>query len=183
MNRADSELWTKKFAIAFRTMDRGDNGYITVADVDAFDARGAEALGHRPGSPAYARYARETRVWRDRLWNRFDKNQDDRITLEEFLSFWGNATADEVAELAHHRAAAMCILADADDDNGLTEDEYIRWAIASQGVSKEIAQAGFAEVDADRNGRLTRDELARSFIEYITSVGEAPANRMFGPRV
>jgi len=181
MSRTDSPLWTEKLTNSFNSYDVDGDGYITVGDLEAFEERGARALGHDVNSPQYARYTEEMRAWRDQLLSQFDKNSDDRIDREEFLSFWDNASTDQVADVAQHSAAALTILADDDQDNQLSRDEYVRWATASNNVSQEHAEAGFAALDTNGNGYLTRDEIARSMLEYTTAVDETPANEMFQP--
>jgi Ca2+-binding EF-hand superfamily protein len=181
MSRTDSQLWTEKLTGAFNGFDIDGDGYITVGDLEAFEERGAQALGRNADSPTYARYTQEARAWRDQLVSQFDKNSDDRIDREEFLSFWGNASTDQVADLAQHYAAAVCVLADDDQDNQLSKDEYVRWATASQNIGQEDAEAGFTALDTNGNGYLTKDEIVRAFLEFTTAVDEAPANEMYGP--
>lgn len=181
MGRIDSELWTKKLTHAFEGFDADRVGYITAADLDSSQAGITSAFGRSPDSPGYARYAEEAQAWRDAMMNRLDKDGDDRIGLDEFLSFYGNASVDEVADWAEHYVAGLCALADADDDSRLSEEEYIRWVVVADGATEAAAEAAFAALDADGTGYLTRDELAHAMVEFTTSEDrDTVGNELFG---
>lgn len=77
--------------------------------------------------------------------------------------------------------SGVLAMADADDDDQLTHEEYIRWAMAANGASEADAEAGFSAMDANGNGYVTKEELVRSMVEFTGGVEEVPGNEMFGP--
>ena len=86
-----------------------------------------------------------------------------------------------ITDLSERYCAAVCVMADADGDDRLDHDEYVRWARAANGASEADAVAAFSVIDSDGNGYITKEELLHAMVEYAVSVDEAPGNELFGP--
>ncbi len=181
MGRLDSELWRAKLTGVFSTWDRNGDGYITMADLDEDMTHVAAALNASPDSAAFAMIEDVYKVWTDQIFADLDKDGDAQISLEEFLGFFGGASREAITDLSERYCAAVCVMADADGDDRLSHEEYVRWAMAANGASEADAEAAFSALDADGNGYVTKEELLRAMVEYAVSVDEAPGNELFGP--
>lgn len=179
MSRADSELWTTKMTMSFQGIDSDGDGVITAADLDAFEERLAQGFGHTPGTPEYERSEAAGKAWTANLMDSLDKSGDDQISLEEWLAFFSDASDADMAAWCDQWAAGVCALGDADDDGQLSKSEYIAFALAS-GASQDVAEAGFAALDSDGSGYVSRDEFARFMLEYTTATEDAPGNQLLG---
>jgi Ca2+-binding EF-hand superfamily protein len=181
MGRRDSELWTAKMKVSFGAFDTDGDGYITAADLDAHKARTAAALNTSTDSAAYAAFDDGYKVWSDQMFAVLDKDGDAQVSVDEFVDFYSEASTEAIAEMVERYASGVLAMADADDDDQLTHEEYIRWAMAANGASEADAEAGFSAMDANGNGYVTKDELVRSMVEFTGGVEEVPGNEMFGP--
>jgi Ca2+-binding EF-hand superfamily protein len=181
MGRQDSELWTTKLTGAFRSFDTDGDGYITAADLDADKAGVAAALNTDTDSDAYAAFEEGYKVWTDQMFADLDKDGDAQISLDEFLSFYSEASTEALADMCERYCSALLGMADADSDDRLSHEEYVRWAMAEGGASEADAEAAFSAIDANGNGYVSKDDLVRSMVEFTVSVEEAPGNELFGP--
>ena len=179
MSRADSELWTAKMTASFSGLDIDGDGLITAGDFEAMEGRLAEGFGHAPGSPEYERSDAVAKTWTADMMKTLDKSGDEQISLDEWLAFFSDASDEDLAAWCDQWAAGVCALGDAADDGQLSKTEYIAFAVAS-GASAEAAEAGFAAIDADGAGYITKDEFARFMLEYTSATGEAAGNQMLG---
>jgi Ca2+-binding EF-hand superfamily protein len=182
MSRRDSELWTAKLTGAFGAFDTNGNGYITAADLEAHKARTAAALNTSTDSAAYAAFDEGYKVWSDQMFADLDKDGDAQISVDEFVDFYSEASAEAITEMSERYGSGVLAMADADDDDQLSHEEYVRWAMAANGASEADAEAGFSALDANGNGYVTKDELVRSMVEFTAGVEKAASgNEMFGP--
>jgi Ca2+-binding EF-hand superfamily protein len=181
MGRLDSELWKAKLTGAFRSFDKDVDGYITAADLDKDKARVAEALNTSTDSAAYATFEDGYKVWTDQMFAYLDKDGDGQISIDEFLSFYSEASTEAITEMSERYCAALCVMADADSDDRLSHEEYVRWAMADGGASETDAEAAFGVIDADGDGYVTKENLVRSMVEFTAGVDEAAGNELFGP--
>jgi Ca2+-binding EF-hand superfamily protein len=181
MGRLDSELWRAKLTSVFSTWDRNGDGYVTVADLNEDMTHVAAALNVSTDSAAFAMIEDVYKLWTDQIFAELDTNGDHQISLEEFLDFFGEASTEQITDLSERYCAAVCVMADADGDDRLDHEEYVRWAMAANGASEADAEAAFGVIDADANGYITKEELLHAMVEYAVSVEEAPGNELFGP--
>jgi hypothetical protein len=122
-------MWLAKMRQAFAGFDINGNGYITTDDLDAHKARIAEAFGYTSDSAQYAEFAAAEDAWSGGMMSRLDKSGDDQISLDEWLEFWSEASDDDIAAWTDKFAAAVISLAASDE--GLTKDEYVKFALAT----------------------------------------------------
>lgn len=182
MGRRDSELWTAKMTGSFHAFDTNGNGYITADDLEANKANVAAALNTSTDSAAYATFEDGYKVWADQMFANLDKDGDAHISLDEFLDFFSEASTEAITEMSEHYCAAVCAMADADDDDRLSHEEYVRWVMRSNGASEADAEAAFSAIDADGNGYVIKEDLVRAMVEFTAGVDEtAPGNELFGP--
>jgi Ca2+-binding EF-hand superfamily protein len=178
MSRADSDLWRAKMRKAFSGFDVNGNGYITSDDIAAYKARTAEAFGYSTDSSQYTEYEAASDKWTGNMFSRLDKSGDDQISLEEFMQFFAEASEDDIAAWCDSYAAGIVALAASED--GLTKDEYVKFAVAHSSASEEEAEAGFAAIDTDGSGYISQAEFARFQVEFTVSTEDAAGNQMFG---
>jgi Ca2+-binding EF-hand superfamily protein len=166
---------------AFASFDKNGTGYFTAADLEADKARVAAALNTDTDAPAFAAFEAGYKVWSDQMLAAMDLDADGQITLEEFLNFYSEASIEAITEMSERYCAGVCVMADADGDDQLSHEEYVRWAMAEGGASKADAEAAFGAIDADGDGYVTKDELSQAMVEFTAGVEEALGNELFGP--
>src|ERR1700709_3488 len=136
MSRRDSELWTANLTGAFNSFEKDGDGYLTAADFDKDRARVAAALNTSTDSAAYATFEEGYKVFVDQMFAGLDKDSDGQINLDEFLSFYSEASIEAINAMSERFCAGVCAMADADGDDRLSHEEYVRWAMVSGGASE-----------------------------------------------
>jgi Ca2+-binding EF-hand superfamily protein len=129
----------------------------------------------------YATFEDAYKVWTDQMFAALDKDGDAQISLDEFLKFYGEASTEAITEMSEHYCAAVCAMADADSDDRLSHEEYVRWAMAAGGASEADAEAAFSAIDAGGDGYVIKEDLVRAMVEFTAGVDEAAGNELFGP--
>ncbi len=175
----------RKLATMFAALDLDRDGVLELHDYTRRVGAVAKLKGWMPDSPLYARnFAFALAQWGN-LAEYADSNVDSRVTLAEFLRYGEQYLSDPAAAHDYAKGDIQLIFdaMDADGDGRLTVAEY-RAYLRACGADDAIAQAFFAHVDLDEDGRITREELARAVEDFLLSQNpDAAGNYLFGPIV
>ena len=178
-----TEFQRQKLQQMFASFDLNNDGLIEWRDyvrrVDAF----AHRCGWEEDSPEYIRNRRfAEEEWRA-LCESADVDRDGDVTRDEFLRYGEHFLDDRAAVRAYARGDVQLLFdaMDTDGDGKVTADEY-RTYLEVSGVDTSRADAFFAHADVDRDGRITRAEIAHAFEEFLVSENpKAGGNDLFGP--
>lgn len=181
MSRADSDVWKAKMTAGFASADVNGNGYITIDDLDAMLVRVAAMYDVSPDSPQFEEYRTLANAGFEAMIAALDKDSDARISLDEWLAYWGEVSDEDFEAYVNSYCDSMFVLSDADNDGRLDKDEYKRFVLASGNTNEEDAEAAFAMLDADGTGYISHDELARFMLEFSAGTDDdLPGNRLLG---
>lgn len=181
------DLQRQKAHYYFDLIDEDDDGVI---DVEDFEGRADRLLQKRALTDENARQTlrRQMTKWWNDLCTAIDKNEDDRVSRNEWISFWeAIQTAVEqsknqnnpVLESLKHSAEVTFDAIDTTGNGRVSEEEYAEWlAVWGANGSSEA----FQRLDRNDDGYLTQDNLLKATLEfYLSNDSEAPGNALYGP--
>ena len=177
-----SELQKRKLTVLFHHHDMNHDGFLGKADYEQFVKRFGEIQNHPSGSPEYeAVYTQTMAAW-EHVRQVADKDQDGRVSLEEFLESYDVTLSDEKLydQLLVQYAQSLLALWDRDGDGRLSGVEYVALC-GCYGVGEEAAREAFRHLDRDGSGYLTTEELIQNFKGFYGDDPDAPGNWTFGP--
>lgn len=162
--------------LVFAMLDTDGDGIVSRAEYAARAERVARATGRTPDDPlvVIARTAGE------RAWAAMDANGDGGLTFDEYAAWAGAEAFDTVCEPV---LGALFDLADADGDGllGLAEFTALRTALGNPAGN---AEAAFAALDADGDGRVVRDDYVASIRAHVTGENSPMGEALYrGPLV
>ncbi|GII97217.1 EF-hand domain-containing protein [Sinosporangium siamense] len=151
---------------AFDTSDMDHDGYLDRRDMTV----AAEALCDRLGLGAPQREM-VLKAY-ERSWNSaagvIDLDGDGRISRDEYIRHALSPHLDRtafVAQVVWPITDALWDALDADGDEKLNRPEYLRlWAAFD--VEGPLAREAFEMLDANRDGRLSKDEFAQAMYDF-----------------
>lgn len=178
-----SELRTRKFTALFACFDFDGNGILERNDYEQFAQNLGRAYELASGTTRYASMHAETMALWDFVQSIADKDNDQRISCDEFIAAYAEMTNHDETfhQLLGGYAAYVIRIGDRDGDGKLSEDEYatILWCY---GIGDEPARAAFRYLTAQRGGALSTADMERVFAEFFRSDDpDAPGNWMIGP--
>ncbi|MET9431580.1 MULTISPECIES: EF-hand domain-containing protein [unclassified Streptomyces] len=161
----------------FNNFDIDHDGAITKEDFDQMAHRLAATLNIQPSSPQFRNMLESyAQVWAH-LQAEADSNGDGAVTEEEYTAAF--ATPDFVRVL-DHASEAEFNAADSDRDGALSVDE-LRRMLAAFGVPSPEIDNALRVLDADGDGRVSRQEYVRAWHQYYTDPNaDAPINKALG---
>lgn len=180
------DLQRKKAHHYFDLIDEDGNDYIEAPD---FEVRADRLAQHRNVEDEETRQSLRRQVlgWWTSLCTAIDKNEDDRVSREEWLHFWETLTAavehsetknNEVILSLNASAKATFDAIDTTGNGEITEDEYAEW-LAAWGA--DGASEAFRRLDRSDDGVLTKEDLTEATLEfYLANDPDAPGNALFG---
>ncbi len=183
------ELQKEKLMKVFRIWDTDNNGFLEREDWVRIQERHAAALGLGPETPEYqAMGALFNGIW-EVLRASADKDRDQRISPDEFLTYAEGVYGD-VTEIGYQhipereRAMFDAILQWADQDRAgkISFDDYSTWLAAWLGGDvRDRAKQAFQRLDMNGDGYISDDELRSIIAEFVLSNDPAaPGNSLFG---
>jgi hypothetical protein len=179
------DLQQRKASHYFALIDEDDNGFIEARD---FELRAERMAAARDVTDEAARATLEDRVmtWWDHLCTVADFDDDDRVTREEWETYWqsiqvgveqGGDGANETLR-SLERAARGTFHAISTGDGPITPGEYEEW-LAAWGV--DAGGAAFDRLDRGNTGALTETDLVEAVKEfYLSNDPSAPGNALYG---
>jgi Ca2+-binding EF-hand superfamily protein len=179
----DLSLLERNLKAIFAIYDADADGFITSDDLTAIGTRACEQL-HITGSPqATAILDGLASVW-EQLRADCDADGDGRISQAEFAHAIRSGGDDPQAYYSQHLAALNSLFAsamDADDDGFIEPAEYLAFFSVVPGLDPHAAQAAFTRLDADGDGRISRDEFTAGAAHFFSSSDPAhPGTSMLG---
>jgi Ca2+-binding EF-hand superfamily protein len=173
-------LQVRKFSTLFAMYDVDGSGALTESDFREQARRIQQAFG-LSAEDRRARSMLESRVdLFHRLASGADKDRDGSVSLPEFLRYFERQIlVHRAAHVASPWLTQVCRdvieLIDQDGSQSLTVREYAR-LLQAMGSTAD-AEATFARLDRNQDGRLTLDELIALSLEFMMSDDpEAPGN-------
>jgi juvenile hormone diol kinase len=178
-----SELRARKYTALFACFDFDKNGVLEKSDYEHFARNLAEAYDLLPGTHQYATMHAKTMARWDFIQSVADKNGDQQITPEEFITAYAEMTNHDQTfhQLLGGYASFVIRMGDKNGDGQLDEGEYatILWCY---GIGDDAARAAFRRLVADGSGLMTNATMERVFAEFFRSDDpDAPGNWMIGP--
>lgn len=175
-------LRARKLSTIFSILDLNDDGIIERGDflrrVNGFSA----LRGWSDDSPEYLRNAAYSlEEWKN-LRETVDVDEDGTVTRDEYLKFGEVYLSDLDAVRAYARGDIQLLFdaMDLDGDDRVSAAEY-REYLEVCGADPSGADEFFAHADRDRDGKITRAELAHAFEEFLLSDDpDARGNFLFG---
>lgn len=179
-----SDIQKLKAYHLFRAFDVNGSGQIDQADVDALARRISESLQQAADSPLSVALQDRLREYFRALVASLDGNRDGRVSQEEFLQFsarLAKGPQDPAEQSLQAVAEALFAMADHDGSGAISEREFVQ-LLRLYGTLDSAASSAFRLLDADKNGRITREEW-RAFMRDVfksQSLNDASA-LAFGP--
>lgn len=179
------DLRRRKASHYFDLIDEDDNGLIQAEDFELRAERMAEAR-EVTDPEARTRLQNQVMTWWEHLCAVADFDDDDRVTREEWETYWESieaavnqgGEAEEKTLRSLDRAARGTYQAIRTGDGPITEEEFAEW-LDAWGVEK--SEGAFRRLDRDGTGTLTEENLIDAVKEfYLSNDPEAPGNALYG---
>jgi Ca2+-binding EF-hand superfamily protein len=167
----------------FMVMDTDADGVITSDDLTALGTRICEQL-HITGSPAAAPIVDGYAAWWEQLRADCDTDGDGRISRAEFAQAMLSGGGDPQAYYDQQMAKIISLVADVmdiDGDGFIEQDEYVALFRAVPEIDRQVVLAGFARLDANGDGRISREEFQAGVADLVLSTNQAdPGSSLIG---
>ena len=169
----------------FDSSDADHDGYLDQEDMRVTGARLCDLLGLGMTAPQREQInAAFTTVWQNAA-AAIDGDGDGRISRDEYIRYAFAADLDRttfIAAVVWPITDALWDALDPEQDDHLTRREYLRlWA--AYGVDGTAARQAFRMLDADRDGRLSKDDFAQAIYDFFYSDDPGRAGvPILGPR-
>ncbi|MFJ9614962.1 EF-hand domain-containing protein [Streptomyces noursei] len=155
--------------LVFTMLDADGDGVVSRDEYMARTRNVALATGRKDDDPLVV----TARTLGEQAWASMDPNGDGRMTFDEYAGWAGAEAFDTVCASV---LGALFDLADADEDGALNLPEFttLRTALNNPAGNAEVA---FAALDANGDGRISRDDYIASIRAHVTGesspMGEA----------
>lgn len=178
-----SDLQTKKLTRYFEVYDVDDDGKIGSADFERVLENVRVVRGASETSAAYGGLRAAYLEFWGSLSRSADVDADGGVDLDEWLAYWQLLLEDdrryaaEVTAITDH----LFTIFDTDEDGQIGPDEFGDF-YGVLGLGQNLARSVFIELDADRDGALSREELLDVSAQFYRSEDPgAVGNLLFGP--
>ena len=164
-----SDLQRRKVSVVFRAMDANGDGYLDESDFRALTARWVSLRGGDEELLSQVMMG-----W----WATLQAiAAQDRVTVDHVLSIVD--ALPKTPEAVTSTADAMFAAVDENHDDYISSDEYRTMIAAWLGYD---GVTDFAALDFDGDGKLSREEFARLWLEFWAGDdAEAAGTYVFGP--
>ena len=178
-----SDLQTKKLTRYFQVYDVDDDGCIDAADFERVVENVRVLRGEDDRSAAYqALHDAYMGRW-ESLRSLADGDRDGGVDIDEWLAYWQLTLEDDDRYEAEVGAITdrFFTVFDLDENDSIGVDEFSDF-YGVFGLGVDLARTVFRELDANRDGVITRDELLEISRQFYRGTDiEAPGNVLFGP--
>lgn len=178
-----TDIQTRKLTKLFRLYDANGDGVLVQQDFIALATRLANLRQGLHASPHYDQILAHLQEDWVCLCEAADRNHDARITLDEWLLYYGQLLND-IKQYVGRVITLVTLLFDAfdqDNDGYISEQEWMG-LLAIFNVLPIYASSIFVNLDLNQDGLLNQDELLTLIHDFFyINEPSAPANFMFGP--
>ncbi len=177
-----TELQKKKLTYYFHTFDADKNGTLEKSDFDKIVSGVAEAYNITQDSETYS-YISSTygKRW-EALAKEADTNGDNKVSLDEWLSYQDKLVNDPKSDFLWLKIASMFFdIQDVDKDGSVSLEEYkVMYKIHGIG-DDSLAAAIFTKLDFDGDGKIMKNDYLNLVADfYLSDNPQAPGNLFFG---
>jgi len=178
-----SELQTKKLTYYFHTFDVDKNGVLEKSDFDRIVNGVAEAYNITQDSETY-QYISSTygKRW-EALAKEADTNADNKVSLDEWLSYQDKLLNDSKSDFLYLKIASMFTdIQDVDKDGAISLEEY-KVIYKVHGIGNDtLATEIFSKLDFDGDGKIMKNDCLNLVADfYLSGNPQSPGNLFFGP--
>ena len=180
------DLQELKASHYFALIDEDDNGLVDARDFEIRAERLAEAR-NVTDFDAQAELRDRVMAWWEHLCAVADLDDDDRVTREEWETYWESLQASvrqaegetgRTIQSLERAARGTFQAMNMTDTAHVTEEEYAAW-LEAWGVPE--SKAAFDRLDRDDTGVLTEQDLVMAVKEfYLSNDPQAPGNVLYG---
>ncbi|MBD2525721.1 EF-hand domain-containing protein [Nostoc sp. FACHB-133] len=177
-----SELQKKKLTYYFHVFDADKNGVLEKSDFDKIVNEYAESYNIAKDSEIY-QYISSTygKRW-EGLAKEADTNADNKVSLDEWLSYQDKLVNDPKSDFLWLKIASMFHdIQDINKDGSINLEEYqVLYKIHGIGNASLAAEI-FYKLDFDGDGKIMKNDhlnLVADF--YLSDNPQAPGNLFFG---
>ncbi|MDT0447816.1 EF-hand domain-containing protein [Streptomyces hesseae] len=157
--------------LIFTMLDADGDGIVSQDEYMARTTNVALATGRKEDDPLVV----TARALGGQAWAVMDADGDGKMTFDEYAAWAGAEAFDTVCAPV---LGALFDLADADRDGtlGLPEFTALRTALNNPAHN---AEAAFAALDADGDGRVNRDDYIASIRAHVTGEGSPMGEALY----
>jgi Ca2+-binding EF-hand superfamily protein len=178
-----TELQKKKLSYYFQAFDVDKNGVLEESDFDRIVDAYTEAYQIKQDSDTY-QYISSTfakKRW-DSLAKEADTNADNKVTLDEWLSYHEKLLNDSKSDFLWLKiTSALYDVLDVDKDGFLDLEEYKTmykiYGFGNESLATEI----FSKLDFDGDDKIRKNDVMNLVADfYLSDNPVAPGNLFFG---
>jgi Ca2+-binding EF-hand superfamily protein len=163
--------YQNRMADRFAAFDRDGDGSVTAGDFEAMALKVLTEFGLPPNSGKGRALLEGAQQFWGRLCEVADTSRDGEIAQSEFVDAASSQLLDNpdgFTEMVRPWAKAVIAVADTDNDGMVDAEEWARM-LRIMGALPEAAQRRVSEVDLDRDGAISVDEVIAAAVDSFTS--------------
>lgn len=163
-------LQKNNIKVVFDSLDRDHDGKLELNDFEKFVSDICNRTGVSPDSQEGQQLSGIYHSWWQRLQNDLDTDHDGSVSREEFASGFNSPGVQQYfSDYSKQAAKAIAGMLDTDKDGQISKDEYVKFAASFAGLDRATAADGFAELDANGDGKVSVNELQAGWHQMMNS--------------
>ncbi|MEM6255421.1 MAG: EF-hand domain-containing protein [Cyanobacteria bacterium P01_D01_bin.156] len=178
-----TDIQVRKLTKLFNLYDANHDGILVQQDFIALATRLATLREELQASSQHTQILAHLQQDWQCLCEAADQDNDAQITLDEWLTYYGQVL-DDMKQYANRVIALVTLLFDACDQNNdgqINEQEWIS-LLSVFNVLPIYASSIFLNLDVNQDGVLNQDEVLTLIHDFFyLNEPSVPANFMFGP--
>jgi Ca2+-binding EF-hand superfamily protein len=175
-----SGILQRKLTKDFNSIDFDRDGMVSKDDMQRFAENVCQEFNQSSDSEKCRMFQQGCMQWWEKLESALDKDNNQQISLEEYVSGYTNASEAQIQAILDPYVDGLYALIDSDDDQRITKDEFARLERAA-GVPEAEIDGVFGRLDVDKTGYLSKGEFSTYIQQFYRSTDEdAPGNSLLG---
>ncbi len=177
-----SHLQKRKMTRLFNLFDADKNGVIERVDYETIIQSFAQIRGWQEGSASYnLLYDNFMRLWHKML-QELDRNNDNQVTLEDFLEDRDHVLHDESRYQARIKVGQLLFAMLDRDGDGQGTVEELKLFYRGLRIDETLANEVFPKLDLNGDGYISLKEFLQIGYDFhYSNDPDAPGNWLFGP--